>query len=153
MVATERETRCIAGPATAFVCLQVRIDGRLVKEIKYSGCPTDDWTTLCKQSRKICVPIAIDLPKGSRRIVLENHGTLPMSASIDFRNYLKSNVANLRVLGFGNDSRAYLWIQNRDNTWWRNGLGKRPRTIKQATVTLTGMRSGSYALEWWDTYK
>ena len=145
--------RWIGGPTTSAVCLQVRIDDKLVKEIRYNGSPEADWNELLRRSREICVPTSVDVPKGCHQIRLENNGTLVMSASLDFGNYLKSDVANLRVLGLGDSERAYLWIQNRDNTWWRNYLGKKPRTIRKASITLTGMRDGPYDIQWWDTYQ
>jgi len=52
----------------------------------------------------------------------------------------------------GDEERAYLWVQNRDNTWWRNCLGKKPRVVKSASISLTGLRRGRYDVEWWNAY-
>lgn len=84
--------------------------------------------------------------------MLDNRGNLFVSAALDLTNYLKSSVPNLRVLGMGNSRRALLWLQNRDNTWWRNAQGKRPRKLSGAQVSLPGMEPGAYEVEWWDTY-
>ena len=58
----------------------------------------------------------------------------------------------VRVFGLADPTHAYLWIANRDNTWWRNRMGKTPRVVRNVTATLGGFQPGSYELEWWDTY-
>jgi hypothetical protein len=145
--------RWIAGPADSLVCLQVRVDDTLVNEIKFNSYPTEDWKGFLKHSQAACVPTIINVSKGRHRIVLDNQGTLYLSASVDLAGYLKTTVPSLRVLGMGDGTRAYLWIQNRDNTWWRNCLGKNPRVVKKAIVTLTQIQDGFYDIEWWDTYR
>jgi len=144
--------RWVDGPVASSVRLLVRVDDQLVKEIQYPGCPTADWKAFLSHSQATCVPTVVNISRGRHRIVLDNEGTLVCSASVDFANYLKSNVPNLRVLGMGDEERAYLWVQNRDNTWWRNCLGKKPRVVKSASISLTGLRRGRYDVEWWNAY-
>jgi hypothetical protein len=144
--------RWVDGPTNTTVAMQVSIDGQPVGDIRYHGCPTADWPKFIKHSQATCVPATFAVPRGRHRIVLENNGTLHMSAAVDFQNYLSSKVANLRVLGLGDSERAYLWIQNRDNTWWRHCLGKKPRVVQRASISLTGLRRGRYDVEWWNTY-
>ncbi len=143
--------RWVEGPTNAAVILRVFIDGRPAGEIQYHGCPKNEWPKYLKHSQATCVPTTFAVPRGRHRIELANHGTLVMSAAVDFQNYLSSKLANLRVLGLGDQERAYLWIQNRDNTWWRHCLKQSPRVVRRATASLPRMREGTYAIEWWNT--
>jgi hypothetical protein len=143
--------RWVDGPTNATVALHVCIDDRLAGEVRYNGCPTTDWPKFIRHSQATCVPTTFAVSRGRHRIVLANNGTLHMSAAVDFQNYLSSKVVNLRALGLGDKERAYIWIQNRDNTWWRHCLKRTPRVIRGATVSLPGMRKGTYAIEWWNT--
>jgi hypothetical protein len=60
----------------------------------------------------------------------------------------------LRILGYQGDDRAYLWLVNRQATWWNLVVDKRqPEEIEAATITLEGLRPGNYAVMWWDTHK
>jgi hypothetical protein len=58
----------------------------------------------------------------------------------------------LRILGQQANDRAYLWIANRQATWWSLVVDKRqPESINAVTVTVEGLAPGSYAVLWWDT--
>jgi hypothetical protein len=58
----------------------------------------------------------------------------------------------LRILGQQANNRAYLWLANRQATWWNLVVDKRqPEPIPSATITVEGLTSGSYAVLWWDT--
>jgi hypothetical protein len=59
----------------------------------------------------------------------------------------------VRVFGFANQTQACIWNTNRDNTWWRNRMGKTPRDAQNVTAIIGGFRPGNYDGEWWDTYK
>jgi hypothetical protein len=144
--------RWVGAPASAEAELHVTIDGVPAKVIRYTGCAMDDWSAFLAKSKEVCVVTSVPVSKGRHRIVLDNRGNLFVSAALDLTNYLKSSVPNLRVLGMGNSRRALLWLQNRDNTWWRNAQGKRPRKLSGAQVSLPGMEPGAYEVEWWDTY-
>ncbi len=62
--------------------------------------------------------------------------------------------ARVRILGCQGDTRAYLWLVNRQTTWWNLVVDKRePDTINSAVVTIDGLHPGSYTVLWWDTYK
>lgn len=62
--------------------------------------------------------------------------------------------ARVRVLGCQADSRAYLWLVNRQATWWNVVVEKRePNTITAGTVTIEGLDPGNYAVLWWDTHE
>jgi len=62
--------------------------------------------------------------------------------------------ARVRVLGYQGDTRACLWLVNRQTTWWNMVVDKQePDAINSAVVTVDGLHSGSYAVLWWDTYK
>ena len=58
----------------------------------------------------------------------------------------------LRIVGQQADDRAYLWLVNRQATWWNLVVEKRePDPIESATLTIEGLRPGQYAVLWWDT--
>ncbi len=60
----------------------------------------------------------------------------------------------IRILGYQGDDRAYLWLVNRQATWWNLVVDKRePETIGAATVTAEGLKPGSYSILWWDTHE
>ncbi len=62
--------------------------------------------------------------------------------------------ARVRILGYQGDTCAYLWLVNRQTTWWNLVVEKRePDRIDAATITIGGLHPGSYTVLWWDTYK
>jgi len=59
----------------------------------------------------------------------------------------------LRALGLRGRNLVLLWLQNRAHTWW-NVVEKRPiHPLDAATVTVSGLKDGTYQVEWWDTWK
>jgi len=59
----------------------------------------------------------------------------------------------VRVLGLRGRSAALLWIQHRDNHWYRRLVEARPPTpLARITVDLARLDQGRYRIEWWDTY-
>jgi hypothetical protein len=62
--------------------------------------------------------------------------------------------ARVRILGHQGNTCAYLWLVNRQTTWWNIVVDKRePEQIDAAIVTIDGLHPGSYTVLWWDTYK
>jgi hypothetical protein len=60
--------------------------------------------------------------------------------------------ARVRVLGYQGDSRAYLWLVNRQATWWNLVVERsQPDKIDGTVVTIEGLHPGSYTVLWWDT--
>ena len=60
----------------------------------------------------------------------------------------------LRVLGYQGDDCAYLWISDKQATWWNRIVEKKqPTPIDDAAIEIRGLRPGKYRLEWWDTYE
>jgi hypothetical protein len=58
----------------------------------------------------------------------------------------------MRVLGYQGDDRAYLWLVNRQATWWNLVVDKHePDAIGAASLTVEGLKPGSYSILWWDT--
>lgn len=147
------QPRWLAGTEADEARLHIYVDDVLAKVIRYNGCSMDNWQAFLKRSREVCVPTSVPVPKGRHRIRLDNRGNLFVNASIELSNYVVSSASNLRVIGLGDSRRALLWLQNRDNTWWRNEQGKRPREVAGSRVTLARMDAGAYEIEWWDTYR
>jgi hypothetical protein len=62
--------------------------------------------------------------------------------------------AQARVVGLQGKACAYLWLSNRQATWWNIGVDKAtPGDIGGATLTLEGLEPGTYRVLWWDTWK
>ena len=60
----------------------------------------------------------------------------------------------LRILGQQANDRAYLWLANRQATWWNLVVEKRqPEPIDSATITVEGLDPHSYVVLWWDTHE
>jgi hypothetical protein len=60
---------------------------------------------------------------------------------------------HIRVVGFRTDTRALLWIQHRDNRWYRRLIEQsEPATLAPASIDLRRLTDGHYRIEWWDTY-
>jgi len=58
----------------------------------------------------------------------------------------------LRVLGQQSLDRTYLWLVNREATWWNLVVEKRqPEPISSAAITVDVLQGGSYVVTWWDT--
>lgn len=58
----------------------------------------------------------------------------------------------LRILGQQSEDCGYLWLVNRQATWWNLVVEKRePDLIESAVVTLEGLKPGHYVATWWDT--
>ncbi len=59
----------------------------------------------------------------------------------------------IRVLGLRGPAAALLWIQHRDNRWYRRLVEQRaPTPLPALSLDLTGLAAGRYRIEWWDTY-
>lgn len=59
----------------------------------------------------------------------------------------------IRVVGLRGPSAALLWVQHRDNTWYRRVVEQRQATpLPRTTLDLGGLAVGRYRIEWWDTY-
>lgn len=112
------------------------------------------WTDRTEVYQRDCRPHAFKIPQGKHRIVVSNEGDAWAELRMDLFNYAKPDIPNMSVFGMGNDSKAYLWMHNRDNTWFWDWdvLHREPRTIQETRVTLEGFVPGKYAVEWWDTY-
>jgi hypothetical protein len=66
---------------------------------------------------------------------------------------IEVNNDNVRAMALKSDESAYVWIQNKQHTWYNvvvNGVV--PPTVQGATVTIRGMNAGAYEVEWWNTY-
>ncbi len=59
---------------------------------------------------------------------------------------------SLRILGYQGQACAYLWLFNRDATWWNIVIdGRTPASVEGATVEITGLADGPYTVTWWHT--
>ena len=134
--------------------MRILVDGRLAQDVRLGteGETKPDWNSRMTSLASHSVPFAAEVTKGRHTIVLENHGTIWASAEVDLSNYLHSGVPNIRVVGLGSAERAFVWIQNRDSTWWRDCLNEPPRPIERATIEIAGFAPGGYRVEWRDPW-
>ena len=59
----------------------------------------------------------------------------------------------IRVLGLKSRTEALLWIQHRDNRWYRRLVERRqPVPLSATLLDLSRFVPGRYRVEWWDTY-
>ncbi len=60
----------------------------------------------------------------------------------------------LRIVGQQGRDRAYLWLANRQATWWNLVVEKRQSDpIDSTSVMLDGLAPGRYTVLWWDTHE
>ncbi|MGE5294084.1 MAG: hypothetical protein ACM3VT_04595, partial [Solirubrobacterales bacterium] len=60
----------------------------------------------------------------------------------------------LRIIGQQGRDRAYLWLVDRQATWWNLVVEKQPlSSIDSATLALDGLTPGRYTILWWDTHE
>jgi hypothetical protein len=68
---------------------------------------------------------------------------------------IKATVSDTRarVVGLQGKDCAFAWLNNREATWWNAVVAKAaPQKLGPATLTVEGLSSGAYRVEWWDTY-
>jgi len=96
---------------------------------------------------------AVDVPPGRHTIRIENAHEGGSWIRID--GYRLTNYAppGLRALGLSGRTLTFLWIQNKESTWWNDKAGIKPKSINRATVNVSIPVDGIYSVEWWDTWK
>ena len=70
-----------------------------------------------------------------------------------WRPFREESDGPVRVLGLRGRSAAFLWIQHRDNRWYRRLVeSAKSVPLPTTTIELPGLVAGRYRIEWWDTY-
>jgi len=111
--------------------------GRSSRHLERSG----NWRTVYGER------LAIDVPAGRHEITVENLGTDRVTVKYELTDYRAVHAAPpLRVVGLGNQSRAYLWIRNAGA---RSSLD--PEPVAPSRVGVQGLRDGDYRIEFFDT--
>ncbi len=68
---------------------------------------------------------------------------------------VNTTVSNSQLRAWGQrddvNGRMHLWIQNKQHTWMRVVNGPAITSIS-GSVTIQNVPSGSYKVEWWNTY-
>jgi len=137
-------------PEAGAARLRVRLDG---EEPVFVDVPPARTYEEREALRHHLAPHVIPVGRGKHRIMVDNVGNDYVTVTMDLCNYLRPGTPNLRVCGLADASSALLWLQNRDNTWWRRRLGKAPRPVRGALVGVANLMPGAYDIEWWDTYE
>jgi hypothetical protein len=69
---------------------------------------------------------------------------------------VKPRVSNerLRTFALKGDRKAFIWVQNRQNTWYKQIVEARGlQEVRGATLHLDKLSDGKWTVEWWDTYQ
>ncbi|MPY90088.1 MAG: DUF5060 domain-containing protein [Luteitalea sp.] len=78
---------------------------------------------------------------------------IPFTTAGFVRAEIETNQENLRAIGLRGKPLSIVWIQNKLHTWY-NVINQRPiPAVENGEVTLSGFQSGSYRIEYWDTYE
>ena len=60
----------------------------------------------------------------------------------------------LQILGYQGEDCTYLWLFNKNATWWNLVAENRPPDEVEAEIfAIEGLATGMYAIEWWDTHE
>jgi hypothetical protein len=60
----------------------------------------------------------------------------------------------LHLLGYQGDDCAYIWLFNKEATWWNLVVEKhKPKQIKDVTIEIRGLKPDNYSVEWWNAYE
>jgi len=105
------------------------------------------WDTLdrmdCYRHYKPLAAFLREVPFGRSELAPISQDALPRPAR-----------KQLHLVGLQSDDGAYFWLVNREATWWRMLVEKtKPKVVKQAQVTLSGLPAGTYRVTWWDTWQ
>lgn len=58
----------------------------------------------------------------------------------------------VQVVGLQGEPGAYLWLHDKRATWWNIAIEKhKPERINGALLSIDGLTSDTYRVEWWDT--
>jgi hypothetical protein len=66
---------------------------------------------------------------------------------------VECSAPGLMAIGLANQRSALVWLHNRAHTWQRVAGGEPVPPAVGASLTLTGLVDGKYALEWFDTWR
>ncbi len=96
--------------------------------------------------------VSIDVPKGKHEIRIQNDGVDWINIEyIQLVNYLSNIKPNLRIIGMQTQSKALLWLQNKDHTWFNVRNKKVIEQVLPSRVILSGFGDGEFDIELWDT--
>jgi hypothetical protein len=74
-------------------------------------------------------------------------------ADAAWQRVVAAGESDVRVLGIKKRDACALWLQRRDNHWYRRIIeGKPPVPLKDVKVRLRDMVGGVYRIIWWDPY-
>lgn len=90
----------------------------------------------------------VDVPKGKHRIKIENKGTDWFRVrNITLKNY----ALPLMIKGLQDETKAYVWFKNREDTVDNYKAQTKYFPIENGKVQLMGLKDGKYKIEYYDT--
>lgn len=77
-------------------------------------------------------------------------------ADVSFAGLERTDAAvsndSIRVLGYQGRQCAYLWLFNRQATWWNIVIDEaKPQAVQGEMLDVPGLAPGRYTVQWWDT--
>jgi hypothetical protein len=63
-----------------------------------------------------------------------------------------SDNENIVILGLRDENEAYLWLKNKDYTWYNVIAQGQTVQSQSGTITIPNLDAGTYNVEWWNTY-
>lgn len=147
--------------------LRFVLDGQTAREIALSARPPQDpaakpdyeKTELEKQwnvyQARFGKAYGIDVPAGEHDLRLE----VVEGDWMSLDGYVLTGFASVRrtpplnVYGLRGPSMVLLWAQHAEHHWKNVFDRKTIQPVQPCEVTLSGLMSGRYAVEWWDTWK
>lgn len=103
----------------------------------------------CLYDTQVEVPVS----KGRHVIKLSNTGKDWLGIKrITLANYACGNFANARVIGLRAGDDILIWAANKEYNWEDDAKGVQPPAIKGASFSISDITTGTYAVEWWDTF-
>jgi hypothetical protein len=138
--------------------LEVYVDGRLALRKELPAQNVADKASVFDTQWQVwrCVydeDFGVDVPPGKHTIRIENAHEAGSWIRIDGYRLTNYGPPGLRALGLAGRTLSFLWIQNKESTWWNDKAGLKPKAVTGASVSLSVPQDGAYFVEWWDTYK
>ena len=113
------------------------------------------WEDRTEIYQRHCQPHSFQISKGKHEIKISNIGDNWAELRIDMFNYIDPKIPNLKTYGLIKPGKAFLWIHNRESTWFWDWepIHREPRVVAQTIMEIRDMDAGAYDIEWWDTFK
>lgn len=99
-------------------------------------------------------PYGIDVPAGEHRIMIEvTEGDWLSISNYVLTGYATDRFPRMNMYGLRHGGEAILWAQNAEHHWKNVMDNVSIAPIQGAVSAAHGLPDGTYAIQWWDTWK